>query len=386
MALFQRIKSSHAGDGPEPERRAPPKLLSAGETLRQQRQAFGLEIDQVSSGLKIKPAYLVAIEEGRTDLLPGAAYSVGFVRAYSTYLGLDSAEILGRFKFEASGFDAKPDLAFPMPLDERSMPGGGTVVTGLILAICACAAWYYWTDAQRSRPERVTEVPARLLPRDLRSSKSTVAPSLAPSASSHLADLAASAAAKSGGAPGRTPVAAEAPAMSESALVAAKGSAVAAGPPFPATSSSIPPTMPPIPPPNPTAAASPPASAVAPTSAGGTASPTQALAALSPSAEVQPGHVFGAVDGPSRILLHATAESWIQIRGADHSVMFTGLLKPGDTYRVPDQPGLTMRAGNAGGLDVVLDGKPTPSLGAMGSVRTVTLDPQSLIADESVHD
>jgi hypothetical protein len=37
-----------------------------------------------------------------------------------------------------------------------------------------------------------------------------------------------------------------------------------------------------------------------------------------------------------------------------------------------------MRAGNAGGLDVTVDGKPVPTLGPSGAVRTVALDPASL--------
>jgi cytoskeleton protein RodZ len=116
------------------------------------------------------------------------------------------------------------------------------------------------------------------------------------------------------------------------------------------------------------------------------ANPTQALAAPLPLPNGRSARVYGAVEGPARILLHATADSWIQIRGADRTVLFSGLLKPGDTYRVPDQPGLSMRAGNAGGLDIVVDGKPAPSLGSMGSVRNVALDPQSLVAEGGVHD
>ena len=106
--------------------------------------------------------------------------------------------------------------------------------------------------------------------------------------------------------------------------------------------------------------------------------PTEALAA--PPPEAQSGHVYGQTDGLSRITLRANADSWIQVRGADRAVLFTGLLKPGDSYRVPDQPGLTMRAGNAGGLDVVVDGKPAAPLGPVGAVRNVALDPQSLSA------
>jgi cytoskeleton protein RodZ len=102
-------------------------------------------------------------------------------------------------------------------------------------------------------------------------------------------------------------------------------------------------------------------------------------------AESETPRSSGASDGPTRIVLGATADSWIQIRDADHSVLFTGVLKPGETYRVPDRPGLSMRTGNAGGLNVTVDGKPLPSLGPIGTVRNVALDPQLLAANSTIH-
>jgi cytoskeleton protein RodZ len=91
-------------------------------------------------------------------------------------------------------------------------------------------------------------------------------------------------------------------------------------------------------------------------------------------------------DQQSRITLRANADGWIQIRAPDHSALFTGVLKSGDTYRVPDLPGLMMRAGNAGGLAVFVDSKPALSLGPMGAVRDVSLNPQSLSGQGAVHD
>ena len=76
------------------------------------------------------------------------------------------------------------------------------------------------------------------------------------------------------------------------------------------------------------------------------------------------------------MVLQATADSWIQVRDADHRVLFSGVLKAGQSYPVPDQPGLSMRAGNAGGLDVTVDGKPAAPLGPIGTVRNIALDPQ----------
>ena len=61
-------------------------------------------------------------------------------------------------------------------------------------------------------------------------------------------------------------------------------------------------------------------------------------------------------------------------------MLFSGVLKAGQSYPVPDRPGLSMRAGNAGGLDVTVDGKPAAPLGPIGAVRNVALDPQSLAA------
>jgi cytoskeleton protein RodZ len=116
------------------------------------------------------------------------------------------------------------------------------------------------------------------------------------------------------------------------------------------------------------------------------ASPTEALAAPSPTPAGQSPRIYGPATGPSRILLHANADSWVQVRETDHTVLFTGLLKPGDSYRVPDLPGLSMRAGNAGGLDIVVDGRPAPSLGPAGAVRNVMLDPQALMAGAARHD
>ncbi len=85
------------------------------------------------------------------------------------------------------------------------------------------------------------------------------------------------------------------------------------------------------------------------------------------------------------MVLQATADSWIEVRDADRNVLFTGVLKSGETYPVPDRPGLSLRAGNAGGLAVLVDGKPAPALGPPGAIRrNVALDPQSLTAADTV--
>ena len=163
MALFQRVRSPFTDDEPEAPTTFKPEDESVGELLRRQRTEMGLHLLEVAAALKIKPAYLAAIEGGRLDQLPGAPYAVGFVRSYSDYLRLHTVEILLRFKLEAAGLDAKPDLTFPMPLGERSVPAGRIMIVAVILAICGYGGWYYISTVDRRMPERIAEVPAELV-------------------------------------------------------------------------------------------------------------------------------------------------------------------------------------------------------------------------------
>jgi cytoskeleton protein RodZ len=56
------------------------------------------------------------------------------------------------------------------------------------------------------------------------------------------------------------------------------------------------------------------------------------------------------------------------------------VLKPGEHYNVPNQQGLSLIAGNAGGIDITVDGMETPHIGDLGRVaRNVSLDPDHLL-------
>ncbi len=60
-------------------------------------------------------------------------------------------------------------------------------------------------------------------------------------------------------------------------------------------------------------------------------------------------------------------------------------MRAGEIYRAPDKPGLTMRVGNAAGLEVQVDSKVAPVLGGIGVVlHNVVLDPQKLLAGQAV--
>src|SRR5213078_2836411 len=118
----------------------------------EQREELGLDINDVGEVLRIKPAFLEALEENRPQDLPGPTYVLGFVRAYARHLGLDDEWVLERYKAESAGVQARPDLAFPAPLAERSLPGGPVLLVALILAICGYGTWYYLSTGPRVLP------------------------------------------------------------------------------------------------------------------------------------------------------------------------------------------------------------------------------------------
>src|SRR5205814_4130770 len=119
-------------------------------------------LDGIGVVLRIKPIFLAALEQSRPQGLPGPTYVIGFVRAYARHLGLDHDWVLDRYKAESAAVRALPDLTLPVPLGERSVPGGPILLVALILAICGYGTWYYLSTGERARPERVAAVPPGL--------------------------------------------------------------------------------------------------------------------------------------------------------------------------------------------------------------------------------
>ncbi len=354
-----------------------------GDLLRDTRKSCGGEIDRIAGTLRIRASYLTAIEESQYDKLPGPVYAQGFVRAYAVHLGLDGDEAIRRFKQEVAGFEVSRDLSFPVPLAERSIPGGTMVLAALILALCGYGLWYYVSTSDRSHPERVSAVPPDLIAATKKPAPDVAPPTTPTTAPTTAQTSAAATNATTSPAPVLTPPAttvAAAPAATPAAptpsTLPASASAQATTPAAPvaatpapgmsATSASAPPaaaSTAPVSPPTQTALASPPAV---------TPPPTDATAPNAPRA-------YGATaDMPARIVVHAIKDSWVQLRSGE-DVLVQRTLHPGDSIRVPDEGGLSLRTGNGAGIQFEIDGKLFKPLS--GTVRTVALDASRLAAN-----
>jgi len=335
-----------------------PPRHSIGTLLRETRRTLGGDIDKIAASLRIRASFLKAIEESHYDRLPAQVYAIGFVRAYAAHLGLDGDEAVRRFKQETVGFEPQRGLSFPVPLAERSIPGGRMLLAALIFALCGYGLWYYVSTGERDRPERVSAVPA-----DLEAS-STAQATAAPSPPSSPTDAKA----------------AEAAAVAAAPSGASPAAAPAAAPPAVATAAPVPASTPPAAPAGQAAKPGTAAVAVAPPPVAVAAVPAGLPAVAAPPAvpASTQARVYGAEGGVSRIVIAVTKDSWLQIRDGDRVLRDPGL-HPGDSYRVGDRSGLVMRTGNAAGLDIEVDGHRTPPI--KGTVRNqIALDPARLIA------
>jgi cytoskeleton protein RodZ len=74
------------------------------------------------------------------------------------------------------------------------------------------------------------------------------------------------------------------------------------------------------------------------------------------------------VVAPGGKTIQAIADSWVEVKDAAGNILFSRVMHAGDRWPVPDLPGLTLTAGNAGGTDIMQNGAAGAPLGAAGTV------------------
>jgi cytoskeletal protein RodZ len=68
-------------------------MKQIGEYLKNRRIELGISLDEAEQSLKIRKKYLIGIEEGNENILPGRTYFIGYLRNYANYLDADQEYI-----------------------------------------------------------------------------------------------------------------------------------------------------------------------------------------------------------------------------------------------------------------------------------------------------
>jgi cytoskeletal protein RodZ len=379
-------------------------MREVGEQLRQVRLERGQELAQVAEHLRIKPAYLHALEQGDMAALPGRTYALGFLRTYADYLGFNGNELIARIRNVVGTLTDRSRLQVRTPMPESRMPKTPVMLLSLAFVLGVYGVWVYMHSDDGTVVEAVGDVPQELRETALddvppESVEEPVEAAVPPEPAAAAASELPEAEGGLGEPPAAAPAAQEPllargqPSSSQgangTAAVSAAAGVMAAAPGGAMQGDQETSPMPDIADaePGPVAALAPPEASEA--DAAGVASETvpstaEVLASLDgrfAGAGAGAPRVHGAADTEARVILRASSTSWIEVSSADGDYTEAATLLPGEVFLVPDRPGLTLWLGNAGGLEVIVDGERLPPLGEEGVVmRRVPLDRASLLA------
>lgn len=293
--------------------------MSVGQLLRTRRLERGLEVRDIAAETKIPARFLSAIEDDQHEKLPALPFTVGFVRNYAKMLGLQPDTVCAQFKAETSRLTPTEQVYFPEPLDESRIPSKALVLGGVALAVAAVGLWWGWSSRTPS-----------------------------PETSAVVSDEVQQALTieETSGSAGTETVAVDAVATA----TPADGTSAAAGP-----DGAVP----------------------APATAAGSADAPSAVIAHE-KAEAQAAAAAQVINsGP--VIIRAIDDSWVRISDGVSGAVKIGIMKAGETYRVPALPNLKLMTGNAGAVEIQVGDMTLPPLGNRGEViRNIDLNPDSL--------
>lgn len=355
-----------------------------GDMMRGERATMGKSLLDVQRELRIKAAYIAAIENCDPSAFDTPGFIAGYVRSYARYLDLDPEDSFAAFcaesgfstahgmSEEASGLRKKDVAALPAmghrdPFNAPTTPfapakdgffasiepgaiGSSLVLLGLIAGI-GYGGWSVLNEIQRVQFAPVEQSPAVLAELD-------------PVAVDPAAD-----------------------ASTPTAIAAATGVFT---PPSDALDRLYRPQALDVPV---LVARDAPISTLDPAANGSflPAEPEIDFAAL--SADPEPVAIPQVVESaPEGVEMVAVRPAWVRVRAADGSVIFEGIMEPGDVWAVPaTEEAPTLRVGESGAIYFTVNGQHYGPAGPRGVVTSkLALSVDNLtgkydVADLSVH-
>tara|TARA_Y100001954_G_C15794821_1_gene597063 strand:- start:876 stop:2159 length:1284 start_codon:yes stop_codon:yes gene_type:complete len=403
VCFHGEIKMTLQGKNTEVLQEEETNLNNVGALLKASRIRLGHDLRSVAQTLHIRYIYLEAIEDGRYEELPGAVYVAGFMRSYADFLGLDSEEVVRRSKDEIASQSVNTELVFPEPIPETSLPGGAVVLIGVVIFFLAYGGWYVGTTDDTLNDTAISSVPEHLSSKENKSeAESKTEPIFVADANEPLSESLQSTESEAKEKLGVTEsnISDEgSPVQKTQATQKVVDKPKTEQIDFAAQTSKkkkanitdVEPEDMDAPSPKPVVNPQPktePLSVESTESTQGSGSADIEKPMQSQSVSQTPlktenneeSKIYGTENEDFKILVRARRNSWIQVRDNNaNKLLLTQLLKTGDSYQVPNKSGLVLLTGNAGALEILVEGKPVPDLAPPGTIlKNITLDPDKL--------
>jgi cytoskeletal protein RodZ len=154
MPLDSGINERDGGGGPA---RFAPTLQSGadvGQALRAIREHKGLTLEALAEVTRVRASYLAAIEDMRLERLPSRPFTIGYIRAYASALGLDADAAADRFRADEPVLDEP--LHEPLGVQHTRDPRFTSLIVGALMII---AAIFLWNIGRRAMMDNAPEPP-----------------------------------------------------------------------------------------------------------------------------------------------------------------------------------------------------------------------------------
>ncbi|MBL4589037.1 MAG: helix-turn-helix domain-containing protein [Alphaproteobacteria bacterium] len=139
---------------------------SVGEILREAREQRGLSIEDIEGAIMIKARHVEAIEYDDHDELPGRVYAIGFVKAYSEYMGFDAEQMARLFKMKTIGRHATVKLESHGDVVTVSQTPSVLLIVSCVFVLCLLGVFVGQQSSQEVSELDVVTIPP--VPEDLK--------------------------------------------------------------------------------------------------------------------------------------------------------------------------------------------------------------------------
>jgi transcriptional regulator with XRE-family HTH domain len=134
---------------------------SAGDRLREAREAQDLTLADIATRTRVPMRHLEAIENGNLEGIPSPTYAIGFARSYARVVGLDEKAIAAEIRQNPQlRFAPSTDYVAYEPRDPKRLPSRGLATTAGAIGLLVLLVVVVWFGTSLFRHSDETPVAA----------------------------------------------------------------------------------------------------------------------------------------------------------------------------------------------------------------------------------